>query len=72
VAAVGLLDLGANALFALAASRGVLAVVAVLGSLYPIPTVVLARVVLGERVSAVQRVGVAVALAGVAVVASAS
>jgi drug/metabolite transporter (DMT)-like permease len=72
VAAVGLVDLSANALYALAASRGVLAVVAVLGSLYPIPTVVLARAVLGERVSPLQRAGVAIALVGVAVVAGAS
>jgi drug/metabolite transporter (DMT)-like permease len=68
VAAVGLMDIAANALFALASRHGVLAIVSVLGSLYPIPTVVLAHVVLRERITAVQRVGVVVALAGVAMV----
>jgi drug/metabolite transporter (DMT)-like permease len=68
VAAIGLMDVAANALFALASRHGVLAIVSVLGSLYPIPTVVLAHVVLRERITAVQRVGVVVALAGVAMV----
>ena len=71
VVAVGLLDLSANALFAIASRHGLLAIVSVLGSLYPIPTVVLAHVVLGERISLVQRAGVAVALIGVAVVGAA-
>ena len=68
---VGLADLTANALFALASQRGLLSVVAVLGSLFPIVTVVLAHLVLHERISRVQLVGVAVALVGVAVVAAA-
>jgi drug/metabolite transporter (DMT)-like permease len=68
---VGLADVSANALFALASQRGFLAVVAVLGSLFPVVTVVLAHLVLGERISTVQRVGVAVALAGVAIVSAA-
>lgn len=70
VAAVGVLDVVANALFALASREGLLAIVSVLGSLYPVPTVVLAHRILGERVSRTQRLGVAVALAGVAMVAS--
>ena len=71
IALVGLADVSANALFALASQRGLLAIVAVLGSLFPVVTVVLAHLVLGERISAVQRVGVAVALAGVAIVSAA-
>ena len=71
VAAVGVLDVLANALFALASREGLLAIVSVLGSLYPVPTVVLAHVVLRERISVTQRVGVGVALAGVAMVAAA-
>lgn len=68
VAAVGIVDMGANGLFALAGGRGLLSIVAVLGSLYPVVTVVLARGFLGERITGVQRAGVAIALAGVAVV----
>jgi drug/metabolite transporter (DMT)-like permease len=63
--AVGLLDLGANGLYALATTKGLLSVVSVLGSLYPAVTVVLARFVLAERIARVQEVGVVLALAGV-------
>ena len=66
VAAVGLCDVAANALFALASGHGLLALVSVLGSLYPVITVVLAHIVLGERLTPLQLAGVAVALAGVA------
>jgi drug/metabolite transporter (DMT)-like permease len=66
VAAVGLCDVGANALFALASGHGLLSLVAVLGSLYPVTTVLLAHLVLGERLTRVQLAGVGVALAGVA------
>ena len=62
---IGLLDLGANGFYALATQEGLLSVVSVLGSLYPAVTVVLARIVLAERVSRVQEVGVVLALAGV-------
>ena len=67
LAAIGLCDLGANALFAAASGHGLLALVSVLGSLYPVTTVVLAHLVLRERLTAVQALGVAVALTGVAV-----
>ena len=66
VAAVGLVDVGANALFAAASTHGLLALVSVLGSLYPVTTVLLAQLVLGERLTRVQVGGVGVALAGVA------
>jgi drug/metabolite transporter (DMT)-like permease len=68
VAGIGLLDVAANGLFALASTRGLLAVASVLGSLYPVTTVLLAHIVLGERVSTVQRAGVGLALVGVAVI----
>src|SRR5579884_1445909 len=71
VAAVGLADVTANALFAYASGHGLLALVSVLGSLYPVVTVLLAHVLLGERLTRAQQVGVAVALAGVAVIAGA-
>ena len=68
LALVGVLDTGANGLFALASTKGLVSVVSVLASLYPIVTVVLARVVLKERLHAVQRIGAAAALAGVALI----
>jgi drug/metabolite transporter (DMT)-like permease len=71
VALVGLGDLAGSALFALATQHGLIAVVAILGSLFPVATVMLAHAVLRERISRVQQVGVAIALAGVAVVAAA-
>jgi drug/metabolite transporter (DMT)-like permease len=68
LAAVGMLDIAANGAFAYASTQGLVSVVAVLGSLYPIVTVVLARVVLGERLHPLQRLGAAGALAGVALI----
>ncbi len=70
IAVVGLVDLLATALFGLATTRGALAVVAVLGAMYPVITAGLARGVLGERVRGIQLVGVACALLGVAFVAA--
>jgi drug/metabolite transporter (DMT)-like permease len=66
--AVGLFDVTANVLFGLATTKGLISVVAVLASLYPVVTVVLARLVLGERISAPQRVGAGTALAGAAMI----
>ena len=66
LALVGILDTAANALFALASTRGLLSVVSVLAQLYPIATVLLARFVLGERISRPQQLGVAAAFVGVA------
>ena len=61
-AAAGTLDALANVLYLLAVRQGLLSVVSVLSSLYPVSTIVLARVVLGERFIAVQRVGMALAI----------
>jgi drug/metabolite transporter (DMT)-like permease len=67
--AVGVLDTGGNALFAAASStHGLLSVVSVLASGYPVVTVLLARLVLGERVQLTQDAGVLVALAGVVLI----
>jgi drug/metabolite transporter (DMT)-like permease len=71
VAAVGLLDTGANGLFVLASAGGFLSVVSVLGSLYPVVTLLAAHALLGERITAPQRLGVGLALGGVAIVAGA-
>ena len=68
LAAVGLLDIGANALFGAATTLGLVSIVSVLGSLYPVTTLLLARFLLGERLHATQRGGAIGALAGVALI----
>jgi drug/metabolite transporter (DMT)-like permease len=70
VALVGIADTSANLLFALAATGGNLAVVGVLGSLYPVATVLLARWLLRERLSVGQNAGVVLALTGVGLLAA--
>ena len=64
----GALDMAANALFMIAARIGPLSIVVTLASLYPASTVLLARVVLGERLSAIQIGGIACALAAVLII----
>jgi drug/metabolite transporter (DMT)-like permease len=70
VALVGIGDAAANTLFALANTVGTLAVVAVLGSLYPLVTAGLARVRLGELLNTRQKVGAGLAMLGVILVSS--
>jgi drug/metabolite transporter (DMT)-like permease len=64
----GTLDMAANALYMIAARVGPLSIVVTLASLYPASTVILARFVLGERLSAVQISGILCALAAVVVI----
>jgi drug/metabolite transporter (DMT)-like permease len=64
------LDSLANLLYAVGTQRGLVSLVAVLASLYPVATVVLARTVLGERVTGAQGAGIALALGGVALIAA--
>jgi drug/metabolite transporter (DMT)-like permease len=66
----GVLDMLANAVYMLAARVGPLSIVVTLASLYPAATVILARVVLRERLSLVQGVGIACALGAVAIIVS--
>ena len=68
VATIGLLDAAANAMFAFALTQGLMSTVSVLGSLYPVTTVVLAAMVLDERVAPRQAAGVALVLAGIGLV----
>jgi drug/metabolite transporter (DMT)-like permease len=66
----GSLDVLGNALYVLAARAGMLSIAGVLSSLYPASTVLLARLVYGERLRPIQRVGLLVAVAGVGLVTS--
>jgi len=70
IVAVGIFDAAANALIALAATRGSIGIVAVLSSLYPIATILLARAILHERLGTTRTVGGLVALAGAALIAA--
>jgi drug/metabolite transporter (DMT)-like permease len=70
IVAVGILDTGANGLFALATTEGYLSLVAVLGSLYPVVTVLLAFGVLRERIAPHQMAGAVATLAGIALIAA--
>ncbi len=70
LAVIGLGDLTANALFAAASSMGLVSVASVLGSLYPVATVLLARVVLKERLRVVQYAGVVLAMLGTGLIAA--
>lgn len=69
IVACGLLDAGANVCFLLALDHGLMSVVAVLTALYPAGTVLLARYVLGERLSRLQRAGLGLAAAAAVLIA---
>lgn len=68
LAVIGLMDSGATVLFAVATTKGLLSVVAVLASMYPVLIAILARVVLGERLTVLQRGGALVAVGGAAAI----
>ncbi len=70
VAMVGVADLAANLTFGLASRRDDVSVVSVLGSLYPVVTVLLARLLHDERLGRLQTLGVAGALTGVVLIAT--
>ncbi len=71
MAAVGAGDMGANAFYGWSSTLGLLSVTAVFGSLFPVMTLLLARGLLGERLSRLQRVGVTLAMTGIVVLAAA-
>jgi drug/metabolite transporter (DMT)-like permease len=71
LALIGLLIIGADSLYAVATTEGLLSVVVVLSSLYPAVTIALARVYLNERLQRLQQVGVVAALAGAVAIAAA-
>lgn len=70
LAAVGIIDTFANVLVAAATTYGAVGIVAVLSSLYPLVTILLARLFVGEHLSVSKRAGGFVALAGAALVAA--
>jgi drug/metabolite transporter (DMT)-like permease len=70
VLGAGLFDVTANALIVLAIRRGLLSLVAPVASLYPATTVVLARLVLDERIGRQRAVGLALGLVGLTLIAT--
>ena len=70
VASVGVLDTLGNVTFTLATTRGLLSVVAMLSSAFPLVTVILAHLKMHERLTPWQRVGAALAVAGVMAIVS--
>jgi drug/metabolite transporter (DMT)-like permease len=64
----GAADMGANILFLLASQCGLLSLVAVVTSLFPAPTVILARIFLKQRIPPVRLAGFILALAGVGLI----
>ncbi len=67
---IGLLDMAGNASFILASQAGALAIAAVLSSLYPVVTVLLAIVVLREHVTRSHVVGIALTIAAITLIAA--
>jgi drug/metabolite transporter (DMT)-like permease len=66
----GALDILANILYLLAARRGPLSIVATLTSLYPASTIILARIVLRERLRLLQQAGMACAAVAIVLIVS--
>lgn len=67
---VGTLDMVGNLSFILATHAGALAIAVVLASLYPVVTILLAIALLGERVTRFHALGIAAALAAIALIAA--
>jgi drug/metabolite transporter (DMT)-like permease len=70
IVTVGLADTGANGMFAVATTHGYLSIVAVLSSVYPAVTVMLAYAFLRERIAPHQLAGVVATLGGVSLIAA--
>lgn len=70
LAGVGAGDAAANGAFAWSSTFGLLSVTAVLGSLYPVATLLLARILLKERLTRLQIFGVVGALVGIVLLAA--
>lgn len=68
IAAIGVLDAGANVTYGLATTLGLLSITSVLASLYPVITALLAAIVLHERLRPVQYAGVVAAFVGIGLI----
>jgi len=64
----GVTDMAANVLFLLATREGLLSLAVIVASLYPAPTVLLARVFFREHIPPVRALGLALAVAGIALI----
>ncbi len=69
ICAVGVLDMAGNGAYILSAQAGSLAVASVLSSMYPVTTVILATLVLRERITRTHALGIALAATAVAMIA---
>ena len=72
VLVVGILDMTGNAAFLFAQQTGPLAIAAVLSSLYPVTTLILAALVLRERVTGTHALGIAAAIGGIVLIGAGS
>ena len=70
IASIGVLDVLANLAYSVSTTLQLLSITAVLSSLFPVVTVALARIHLGERVTRVQGAGSALTMLGVLLVAA--
>jgi drug/metabolite transporter (DMT)-like permease len=72
VAAIGVLIIAADAMYAVATTHGLLSVVAVLSTLYPVVTMVLALRLLDERIAGYQATGIVACLSGAVAISAAA
>jgi drug/metabolite transporter (DMT)-like permease len=72
VAGIGVLIIAADSMYATATTHGLLSVVAVLSTLYPVVTLALARLYLEERIASYQAAGIAACLSGAVAISAAA
>jgi drug/metabolite transporter (DMT)-like permease len=72
LAGIGVLIIAADSMYAVATTHGLLSVVAVLSTLYPVVTLVLARIYLDERIAPYQATGITACLTGAIAISAAA